>query len=91
MYNDNNLNGSGIYSQDAIIGPFPESDNISKVLVHQIDEIRAIRGEDGETYYNAKDLTVAMKQVAFSMTIPTLSVLSFIRRMTIELITARRV
>jgi len=59
-------------------------------LVPQIEEIRAIIGENGEEYVNVKDMTMAMNQVAFNMPVPTLSVLSFIRRFTIELITARR-
>ena len=86
----NVIDGGGIYRQDAILGPFNE-DKVSKdIFVPQIEEIRAIRGVDGETYYNAKDLTIAMTQVAFDMPLPTISVLEFIKRFTFELITARR-
>lgn len=60
------------------------------VLVPQIEEIRMIRGEDGEDYINLSDMTKAMEVVAMDMPTPTLSVLAFIRRFTIELITARR-
>lgn len=60
-----------------------------KPFVPQIEEIKVIIGEDGEQYINAKDLTVAMRMIAFEL-VPTMSVLAFIRRITIELITARR-
>ena len=53
--------GSGIYRQDAILGPFHEDKDGKEVFVPQIEEIRAIRGADGETYYNARDLTIAMR------------------------------
>jgi hypothetical protein len=59
-------------------------------LVPQIEEIRMIRGTDGEDYINVSDMTKAMKVVAMNMPTPTLSVLAFIRKLTIELITARR-
>ncbi|RLD57766.1 MAG: hypothetical protein DRI97_04610 [Bacteroidetes bacterium] len=61
----------------------------TKAFVPQIEEIRVIIGEDGEEYINSKDMTVAMEMIAFNST-PTMSVLAFIRRFTIELITARR-
>ncbi len=60
------------------------------IFVPQIEEIRMIRGADGEDYINVSDMNIAMKQMAFNMPVPTLSVLSFIKRFTIELITARR-
>jgi hypothetical protein len=60
-----------------------------KTFVPQIEEIKVIIGEDGEDYINAKDLTVAMKMIAFEL-MPTMSVLNFIKRITIEFITARR-
>ena len=82
--------GGGIYRQDAILGPFDKGKVSRKVFVPHIEEIRAILGEDGETYYNAKDLAIAMKQIAFSMPLPTLSVFEFIKQLTFELITARR-
>ncbi len=84
------LDGSGVYRQDAILGPFNEDRDSKEVFVPQIEEIRAVRGEDGETYINAKDMIIAMNQVAMTMPLPTLSVLRFIRIVVIELITARR-
>ena len=87
----NIVDGGGVYRQDAILGPFDEDrGELEEVVVPQIEEIRAIRGEDGEIYYNAKDLVIAMNQVAMNMPLPTLSVLRFIRMIIIELITARR-
>lgn len=85
-----NLDGSGVYRQDAILGPFDEDMDSKEVFVPQIEEIRAVRGEDGETYINAKDMIIAMNQVAMTMPLPTLSVLRFIKIIVIELITARR-
>lgn len=82
------LNGSGVYRKDDIEEHFDPT--ITKTFVPHIEEIRAIRGEDDETYINIKDMTIAMKQVAMSMSTPTLSTLAFIRRFSIELITARR-
>jgi len=84
------IDGSGIYRQDAVLGPFYKDKVSRKVFVPQIEEIRAILGEDGETYYNAKDLTIAMRQVAYNQPLPTLSVLEFIKQLTFELMTARR-
>jgi hypothetical protein len=87
----NDTDGAGIYRQDAILGPFPEPTCIySDACVPQIEEIRVIIGEDGEEYINAKDMTVAMTQIAWSMATPTAGVLSFVRRFVIEFITARR-
>ena len=60
-----------------------------KAFVPQIEEIRVMIGKDGEEYINVKDLIIAMKMIAFNL-MPTMSVLAFIRRITIELITARR-
>jgi hypothetical protein len=57
------------------------------IHVPQIEEIRAIEHE-GETYYNAKDLTIAMKKYALESSINSVSILSFIRMFTFELITA---
>jgi len=81
------LNGSGVYRKDDIEERF---DSTIEAFVPHIEEIRAICGEDGETYINAKDMIIAMNQVAMGMSVPTLSVLAFIRRFSIELITARR-
>ncbi len=86
----NIMDGSGVYCQDAILGPFNEDRDSKEVFVPQIEEIRAIRGYDGEDYINIKDLGIMMNQVAMNMPLPTLSVLRFIRIVAIELITARR-
>lgn len=59
------------------------------IHVPQIEEIRAIQHE-GETYYNAKDLTIAMKHFAYMSSINSASIFAFIRMFTIELITAVR-
>ena len=85
-----NTDGSGIYRQDAILGPFDKDKVSGKVLVPQIEEIRMIRGKDDEDYLNVKDMTIAMTQVAFNMPLPTISVLEFIKRFTFEILTARR-
>ena len=72
---------------------FEEDKRIQKALsehdihVPQIEEIRAVIHE-GETYYNAKDLTIAMKKYALESSINSVSILSFIRMFTFELITA---
>jgi len=72
---------------------FEEAQRIQQELsehdihVPQIEEIRAIEHE-GETYYNAKDLTIAMKKYALESSINSVSILSFIRMFTFELITA---
>lgn len=60
-----------------------------RIHVPHIEEIRAVEHE-GETYYNAKDLTIAMKQYAYMSSINSASVFAFIRMFTIELITAVR-
>jgi hypothetical protein len=57
------------------------------IHVPQIEEIRAIEHE-GETYYNAKDLTIAMKQYAYTTAYNSASIFAFIRMFTFELITA---
>lgn len=58
------------------------------VSVPQIEEIRTIV-DNGEVYFNAKDLAVAMKMMSYK-SYPTLSVFYFVRKFLIELITARR-
>jgi len=74
----NNLDGAGIYRQDAILGPFPETEPKDKPLAPQIEEVRAIRGADGETYVNVNDLADGMKKIAFNSSCTSLSVLRFI-------------
>lgn len=73
------LDGSGIYRQDAILGPFDEDKDVGTVIAPQIEEVRAVR-YDGETYVNVNDLEIAMLMVAFR-TFPTLSMLNFIKTM----------
>lgn len=51
-------------------------------------EIRAIIGEDGEEYLNAKDLLRVLEKAVWF--IPSLAVFNFVRRFAINLITARR-
>ena len=53
-------------------------------------EIRAIIGKDGETYYNGRDLAIHMQSLVNKQALPTASMMSFVRRFIIELITARR-
>jgi len=71
--------GSGIYRREAILGLVDEPVPNKELFTPQIEEIRMIRGADGEDYINVKDMTMAMKQVAFKMPLPTLSVLAFIK------------
>ena len=53
-------------------------------------EIRALVGEDGEEYLNAKDLVCQLEKAIWYMPTPSISVLNFVRRFVINLITARR-
>jgi hypothetical protein len=53
-------------------------------------EIRAIIGEDGEEYINSKDLTVVMQKFVWEQAVPSVQVMSFVRRLIINLMTARR-
>jgi hypothetical protein len=52
-------------------------------------EIRAIIGEDGEEYLNAKDLLCVLV-IGAVWYHPNLAVFHFVRRFAIDLITARR-
>lgn len=54
-------------------------------------EIRAIIGEDGEEYLNAKDVGIVLQKLIFKMSVPSLGTMNFVRRFIIEYITARRV
>lgn len=77
------LDGAGLYNREYIkdIGEeHYESETETKSHAPQIEEVRAIRGYDGETYVNVKDLEIAMLMVAFR-TFPTLSILKFINTM----------
>ena len=80
------LDGSGVYRHDAILGKEMDTKHTTKTRAPQIEEVRAIIGEDGETYINAKDALLAMKKTAY-LTFPTLSVFNFIRCFMITLIT----
>ena len=83
--------GSGIYRQDAILGIEVDKDKTpAEIYAPHIEELRMIRGEDGEDYINVHDMTTAMKVVAMSMPLPTLSVLAFIKIFALEILTARR-
>lgn len=51
-------------------------------------EIRAIIGEDGEEYLNARDLLRMLEKEIWY--VPSLSVFNFVRRFAVNLITAHR-
>lgn len=53
-------------------------------------DLRVIVDKDGEEYINAKDLSVAMQKFVWKQVIPSVQVMSFVRRFIIEYITARR-
>lgn len=53
-------------------------------------EIRVIIGKDGEEYMNAKDVGVAVQKLIFKESVPSIQVMSFVRRFIVEYITARR-
>jgi len=53
-------------------------------------EIRAIIGEDGEEYINVKDLSVVMQKHVWEQAVPSIQVMAFVRRLIVNLITARR-
>ena len=73
------LDGGGIYRQDHILGierdvPLRQREP----LAPQIEEVRAIRYTDGETYVNVNDLAKGMKKIAFNTNCTSMSVLRFI-------------
>ena len=72
------LDGSGIYKRDAILGPFNEDRDVPTPVAPQIEEVRAIRGFDGEIYVNVNDLAIGMKKVAFKTNCMSASVIRFI-------------
>jgi hypothetical protein len=84
--------GSGIYKRDSVLGPFdePTPKTAKEVIVPQIEEIRAIRGADGEDYINLKDLTMMMNQERFRPMFMSLSVYSFTKHIIKQLLIARR-
>lgn len=63
--------------------------NVGDVIVPQIEEIRLIRGFDGEDYVNINDLYTMMKIIAYRL-FPSLSVLLFIKAVIYEFIPPRR-
>jgi hypothetical protein len=72
--------GSGLYSQDHILGPFNEDkDVVLKRRVPQIEEIRMLRGADGEDYVNVKDLEKMMWRSKYIPYFTSLSVCMFIK------------
>lgn len=80
-----NLDGSGLYNREYLLDIGEEHfKSEMKTFAPQIEEVRAIRGFDGETYVNVNDLAIAMRMVAFN-TFPTLSVLNFINNMNYSL------
>jgi len=85
---NNILDGSGIYRQDAILGPFEEGWDGKNVVIPHIEEIRAIKGADGEDYINLNDLSVMMHMEKFRFA--SISVFLFVKTIIEELITARR-
>lgn len=72
--------GSGLYSQDHILGPFDEDKNVAlKHRVPQIEEIRMLRGADGEDYVNLRDLEKMMWKAKYVPHFTSLSVCMFIK------------
>jgi len=53
-------------------------------------DLRVIIGKDGEEYVNASDMGIALQKMVFRMPVPSVGVMSFVRRFIIEYITARR-
>jgi hypothetical protein len=53
-------------------------------------ELKVIIGKDGEEYINAKDLAIVMQKFVWEQAVPSAQVMSFVRRLIVNLITARR-
>ena len=86
MTRDTGLDGAGIYSRDHILGIEHDTPKSStKTLVPQIEEIRALRGADGETYVNLNDLSVMMGILARRPRFCSMSVWGFIKQVIYEL------
>lgn len=85
------LDGGGIYKRDHILGIEldPTRIKVDEVDVPQIEEIRLIRGVDGEDYVNVNDLYTMMKILAYQL-FPSLSVLLFVKAVIHEFIPPRR-
>jgi len=88
---NNILDGGGVYKRDHILGIEldPTRINVDEFVVPQIEEIRLIRGADGEDYVNVNDLYTMMKIMACKL-FPSLSVMLFIKAVIHEFIPARR-
>lgn len=86
MNNRHDLDGAGLYSRDRILGiehdvPITKT----KTPVPHIEEIRALRGHDGETYINLNDLSVMMRQLSRRPRFCSISVMGFIKTVINEL------
>ena len=83
------LDGGGVYRREHILGLVDKFIKQSRVVnVPQIEEIRAIRGADGEDYINLNDLAVMMEMVQYLF--PSLSTFLFVKAIINDLKTARR-
>jgi hypothetical protein len=86
MNNRHDLDGAGIYSRDHILGIEHDVDfTTTKPRVPQIEEIRALRGFDGETYINLNDLSVMMRLLSHRPRFCSASVFGFIKTIIHEL------
>lgn len=86
MTRNNWLDGSGVYRHDHILGIEQDVElTKTKTLVPQIEEIRALRGFDGETYVNLNDLSAMMRQLSRKPRFTSISVMGFIKTVINEL------
>lgn len=63
--------------------------NVDDVIVPRIEDIRLIRGFDGEDYVNINDLYTIMKIIAYRL-FPSLSVILFVKAVIHEFLPPRR-
>jgi len=75
-----NTNGHGIYKREI---EEPPSRNLCSPVIPDIKEIRAII-HNGETYLNAKDVSMMMKKCSYSFN--SISVCNFVKRFVLNLI-----
>lgn len=86
MHRENWLDGSGVYRRDHILGIEQDVElTKTKSPVPHIEEIRALRGYDGETYVNLNDLSVMMRILARRPRFCSISVMGFIKTIITEL------
>lgn len=80
------LDGSGVYNREHILGleVDPTRICVDDVDVPQIEEIRLIRGADGEDYVNVNDLHSMMRYLVFKL-FPSLSSVLLVKRVINEL------